>query len=332
MGAHRYWRVKIDQFTDYLSVSEFDLYQIYFYDSFNTDTRATDAYGGTAIAGESYSAGYLPANAFDGSTGNLWATTGNTATYADKWIGWDFGSGNAYEIKQWGIAPYSSSNTPVIFALEYSDNGTSWTRVQTITKVSHSDWGGVTFAKGGGVSTFPYSDEMYTSYPVTTGSGHRFWRFKLTGVPISSEVDIAQVNFQLSGTTLHFYSTPTFAGSAYGASYLPRHATQKVNSSGGLPFIFKNSDLTAGDAWLAFDFGGKVAPDNLNIVWLNYVYIPTGMIIEYSDDGTSWTTSDTYVPTNPGSGGNISQNFGVTSGGGGGGGGGTAIQMVVVAC
>jgi hypothetical protein len=127
VAAHRYWRLYI---TAAQSSAETDLAEFYLC---TTVGGASVATGGTASADTTFSGTYVPANAFDGNNTTSWASA---STAMPHWLQYDFGAGNAKDIVQWGIQSIFTSGysqyTPKDFSLQYSDDGTTWTALDTI--------------------------------------------------------------------------------------------------------------------------------------------------------------------------------------------------------
>lgn len=145
MAAHRYWRVKtISAPGAYISWAT-----VYFCTVANGASVAT---GGTAIADSYYAPeGDTPANAYDATSATFWACNGSGTL---SWIGYDWGTNSAnwpdiveilLQVRNdgsWG--QYAS-----VVAIEYSDNGTTWTELYRT--------GTITWAGAGNFQRFTYS-------------------------------------------------------------------------------------------------------------------------------------------------------------------------------
>lgn len=129
------------------------------------DYPLTDAAtGGTALTSGYYGPGFEPANAFDDNAGTYWQA--NTTLAVGSWIGYNLGTAKMLEqvtVKQYQFAGgnhgYASSA-----AVEYSDDGSSWTTLHTITLAQNTN-----------VQTF--------DLPVS--SAHQYWRLRSTGAVIT---------------------------------------------------------------------------------------------------------------------------------------------------
>lgn len=119
MAAHLYWRLNITANagdTAYLAVAELEFRA--------TIGGADQCTGGTAISG----AFDIPANAFDN---NATTRASNTVSVFTGWIGYQFAS--AVDVLQYTIQahPTTPLRSPSVWALQYSDDGTSWTSAES---------------------------------------------------------------------------------------------------------------------------------------------------------------------------------------------------------
>lgn len=132
MSAHRYWRLWVPfdaGFTSYCAVSECEM---------RTASGGSNvATGGTPAASSSYSSGYLPAKAFDGSTGADNGWTSNYDNGQPEWLSYDFGSGNDKDIVEVVLkAPVSGlglDRLPRAFLFQYSDDNAIWITQRAIS-------------------------------------------------------------------------------------------------------------------------------------------------------------------------------------------------------
>jgi hypothetical protein len=128
--AHRYWRiyntVAKAQGWSGVSIAELELYD---------GIGGPNLTGlGTPISGSNYVT--EPASgAFDGDkTSAGWSGAQDSAAlYQTSWLGYDFGAGTEYNIKQYEISvnPASPDSGPYKWRFEYSDDGTTWTSTST---------------------------------------------------------------------------------------------------------------------------------------------------------------------------------------------------------
>ena len=118
----RYWRINIqDAYSDPTRVR---IAEIEFLNG-GSDL----ATGGTAI-GTNWNGSNTPASAFDDND-----TTFFEAFYTDRDqdVGYDLGAGNESTLLSYTIKPNSQNSAPDDFTLEYSNDGTNWTVVDTRT-------------------------------------------------------------------------------------------------------------------------------------------------------------------------------------------------------
>lgn len=121
-------------------------------------------------------------------------------------------------------------------------------------------------------------------------SSHRYWRVLVTASAGGGDTACNELELRSSsgGANLTGTGTP-ISGSEYSAGYADDYAfdgnaANSWNSSGGLGTT----------AWIGYDFGAGNAHDIIEIAFKargDYVgNAPTDMQVEYSDDGSSWTT------------------------------------------
>ena len=138
--AHRYWRLNITavQTTGYAALAEVQ---------FRTSAGVPLLFsGGTASASSIDTPGFDdPPDAADNNPATFWASFGQVP----QWWGYDYGAGNAKAVVEITILPRAdlASQGPTIFTPQWSDDGTSWTPMATITGVA--PW------TAGVIQTFP---------------------------------------------------------------------------------------------------------------------------------------------------------------------------------
>jgi len=138
MAAHRYWRLKWDS-----SPRGFcSCLQLQFRDTLG-GPDLTQGSPGVAIDGSHYN-GYTPNRAFARGSSDFWSSDGPA-----DWLGWDFGSGAAFDIVQTvyeGRPGLCNDDAPRPGGLEWSDDGASWTRSFTLSPIPGSYNDGVFYA------------------------------------------------------------------------------------------------------------------------------------------------------------------------------------------
>jgi hypothetical protein len=157
--GHRYWRVNVtaNNGDSVLVINELELFDA------TTGAKAT---GGTKSASSELNASYVAGNAFDGDflsggAGTVWATNSS----ASGWLQVDYGAGNEKDIRAftiWSRVGFASQ-APKDFTLQYSDNGSSWTTLITVTnQTSWLDREARTFVSSTPSYTgSPWGDHLY---------------------------------------------------------------------------------------------------------------------------------------------------------------------------
>lgn len=138
MAAHRYWRVRSPS-TWWTDGTTFSLAELKLKDSYGGPDRA---HGLTGEADSSFSAGFLPANAFDGNPATIWNSS-TTPLAGGHWIGVDFGVGVTYDIVEIEITARNdpARQEPKSFFVEWSDDNLSWTTSWSVSGLASWDAG-----------------------------------------------------------------------------------------------------------------------------------------------------------------------------------------------
>lgn len=114
---HEWWRVRITagKSTTVVAISD-----VRFHDRVDGVDLTT---GGTAIADSTSSASFAAANAFDASSSTVW----RSGAGFPHWIGYHFA--NPVRVTEYTVRPSAAHSTeqPTAWALQYSDDGVSWT-------------------------------------------------------------------------------------------------------------------------------------------------------------------------------------------------------------
>ena len=127
MAAHSYWRLNVSANagdTSFLAIAEIEMRA--------TVGGADQCTGGTPTASASDGSS-PPSNAFDNNATTRWSTPSSTLT---GWIGYQFAS--PVDVAQYTIQahPTTPARSPKDWALEYSDDGSTWVAVETRQDVS----------------------------------------------------------------------------------------------------------------------------------------------------------------------------------------------------
>jgi len=134
--------------------------------------------GGTAFTN--------PGNAFD-----MTSSTSATTAALPAYIGITYASGFTPTVMyiQSDVATIGNT-TPLTFTLDYSDNGSSWTTLQTFT--SQTNWA--------------YSERR--KYIITGAASHNYWRMNVTAAQSGNSVNVAE--FTLEDTNGNWLVTQNF--------------------------------------------------------------------------------------------------------------------------
>lgn len=124
----------------------------------DTEARTADVCtGGTAIE-SGHVGGQVPANAFDDDTGTYWQQ--NDIVIGTDYIGYDLGVAVTKHVRSFRIWQHTSDSYQMdSIKLEWSDNGSSWTTVDTVD-----------------TSGDPGSGAWSRWYALPSSGAHRYWR------------------------------------------------------------------------------------------------------------------------------------------------------------
>jgi len=222
---------------------------------------------GTTI-GNMTTAGGIAA-AFDGDT------TQNTTQCArlvaggewNHYVGKDYGSGNTYAVTQMkvtnssdeGLLNEGASDTAHRMGIEWSDNGSSWTRVwesnNNFTRQAN-------VALGATVTVDTTTAGVTTNW--STAGTHRYWRYNCKGNS-SNGTNVAELQFWIGGTT---------DASATGTLIQSANAVGSAKTKVGGTMLYKDN---AGTATLGTDL----------------------KIYFTCDGGSNWTEASSYSAITP---------------------------------
>jgi hypothetical protein len=254
--AHRYWRVNGFAVSGaQLEISEL----VPHFGGVSTQVQftASDTPGG----------GGALSNLIDGSlsTRVYWADT--VAEAGGFYLRWDFGAPRVIDGVRLG--GYDTSDRyPTGFALEHSDDGSTWTTQATVSGLS-----------------YPGNNTLSSTIDVA-GSGatyHRYWRI--------NAIVVAGAFFEVSEVQL-------LSG---GVTPFPQISASDTPSGGAIDLLFDGSLSTrnawadtvaeAGGFWIRFDFGGLAEVDGLKVgAYDDSSRYPSQLTLQYSDNGSTWTT------------------------------------------
>jgi hypothetical protein len=276
----RYWRIRVieDQSGGTVPAISAD----------NIEMRATA--GGsdlttTASNGFADSTGEgTVSNAFDGNNGTFWVSSNAGGTYGTHWIAYDFGSGNAVEIRQivWAKRPdgFGRNEAPTIGIVEYSDNASTWTAYWAFATLG--DWDAPAESR-----TFTKPDDGLET----------FWRIRATSVQGGSSFGWATGNVEFretaggSDVTQIGVGASGYALGSQGTSGTTR-PLEAFDGNVDSSFV-SNNTLASATNWLGFAF---FAGRDINEVTIQAYNNASGAnncitagVVETSKDRVNWT-------------------------------------------
>lgn len=138
--AHKFWRLYFitkGSGADYASAYEIEMRA--------TPGGSDQCTGGAATASSTDSV-YVPGRAFDNNTGSVYAWI-SAAGLANQWIAYEFPE--PVSVAELWYMPYYFGSVlygPSEFSIEYSDNGSDWTRLKTFSGLTWASGEAKTFA------------------------------------------------------------------------------------------------------------------------------------------------------------------------------------------
>lgn len=276
MSAHRYWRILMYYAQSggdgTLGISEIEMRE--------TNGGSNAIGSGTAAASSSLNSSFLPAKAVDGNTATMWISTNNSA---DAWWSYDFGSGVTKDIVEVKLSNRTDSFYGEVskkFDIQFSDDNSAWT-----TYWSRD------YSPGYKSGSFWSAAAQSKVFAMTS----RWWRIKLyyASTALADGVNsfaAIEMRSAIAGADLITGGFPV-------ASSFLSNATSFEADKGhdGSVSTFWLSTNNSADAWWGYDFGPG-AWFNVEEIVLTarndgfYGETATHFDIDYSTDGTNWTT------------------------------------------
>lgn len=281
MAAHRYWRILF--MAGRQAAGDVDLGWVKFFETVDIDATVAanpSSVGGTAISGENYSASYLPAKSFNyanGETAAGWASLSSPTWGTTKWIGYDFGAGNAKDIVAYSIAYYSIYE-PYGWLFQWSDDGSTWTTRDTVT--------GFRFLDG--------TSHFFRCPETVGGSGYRYWRVYASGT--GTGMAIGEISLRSVAGGANLITSPyasLFGDSLYSDSsaYHPRKAID--GNLNALSYSFMAANTVDPHWWMA-DLGKKVSLAEVVMNVGDASYTRSSYKLQASNDRVSWDDMGTF--------------------------------------
>jgi len=270
MAAHRYWRLN---FTASNSGSGYRINEVELRTSAG---GANAAVGGTATAAVT-NFGANPVSAFDSSPTGYWAAEG---VGEGRWLQYDMGAGNAIDVAELAITAHTiAQNTPKNFALQYSDDGASFTTLWTYTNVTNWEPGQRRLFNSAGETAAP-------SIP----DACRYWRLIVTNNQAGFNGYIAEL--ELRGSVGG--SDQTGSGTAYDGYTTVSGGTASNAFDNDPATQWKHSFLNGSHNWFYYDFGSGVTHSVAEIAITappNADDSPSEFMLQRSEDSIAWATS-----------------------------------------
>lgn len=268
---HRYWRLYINSTSStYVSASEIEL---------RTAPGGADVTGsGTASDSTHYNTSSTGTQAFDNNTATIWASLAGMP----QWVQYDFGAGNEKDIQQFTFRTTTyPAEGPQNFALQYSDDGSTWFNLYTVD--SQPTW------SSGETRVFTVPSEK-----------PRYWRIKITAnasggyytVTQAAEIELREAagGADKTGVTGTYLESGHYTSGSTGDKAFDNDAA-----------TYWTSDIFPGDGsgvYIGWDFGAGNGYDIVEFAIKNRDVAPTAaprdFTVESSFDGAAWTTKGIY--------------------------------------
>lgn len=262
MAAHRYWRIYVtasNGTTWHQIGAELELRQ--------SIGGADESSVGTASASGQISNDYAASKAFDNTAGTMWNAPAATGRL-------QFAFATNREVVEYTVAARNDgflTDTPKNWTFEYSDNGTSWSTAHTVTNATGWSLGEV------------------RTYSFTTVGEHRYWRINVSANNGSAgNVAIAEMELRASSG---------------GADLTTPYPTLTSGDESSFPFINAlDNNTSTFHQWLGatlpkyagVDFGSATKDIVQISITAHMSYsdrCPKDFSIQWSDDGSTWTTA-----------------------------------------
>lgn len=264
-GSHRYWRILIySGAPNQINISEIRLLR----EGINQATGGTTIHNGE-------SSGFPASNVFDGVLTSRWVSSAAVSPKPETplWIGYDFGI--AKEIDALSIHSHLTTSGPRDFFLQYSDDNVTWTDAFEVRNQLNWTAG----------ETRIFDQSTFIPDP----DAHRFWRLNVTAANGFGGISVARIEYLRNGVdNAVFYNNDTGPSTTFfNGSFHPRNAYDTDLATRHLTNGFPT--LTQFD----FGVGFKRAVDQVALTGQNQsnqTASPRDFTVQWSDDGTNWTT------------------------------------------
>ncbi len=263
--------------------------------NYTSSSRGSNLLSGTSAQGR-FGSSVSANQTFDGNTGSYYIAT---QTSADDWLEYDLGSNKTFNyLKQyfWNTAAY----TPSSYVVESSTQGTSANLASSAT--AWAPW-----AQTGYTASAPNDNNYNTMYYSAFNSGAMTQLFEQSfatprsvgGVDLQYwDQNSAAKNYQIEGSSTATVSiTPTSATSSSVYTNTPASfgPLLSIDRNAGSRWI-SNVATNTTPQWLQMDLGSSQSIAGLAWVNESSSYLTKDFSIDYSTDGTNWTSA--YDTTN----------------------------------
>lgn len=272
MAAHLYWKLLVNSANSGQGTASFSLAEWAFYDASNTQISTS---GATATGSPAFSG--TPANVIDGNSSTFYCANGFTFP---QYVQVQFPS--AVAVDHFTLTnTLSAGEGPTDFALQYSDNGTTWT------------------------TAFSYQNAMWTNAQVTqtfytTGI---VYRLKVTSSGSTSgdpTVAIGDLSFYDASSTL--ISTATGTPLASGQSR-PNVVANAFDGSGCSTFwdsaLAFGAPSSGSPQWIGFHFPSSVSVASVTLTTSSNSFFaqhgPLVFDLQFSSDGATFVSLGSYT-------------------------------------
>ena len=272
MAAHRYWRVTITAST----AGSTNLISPYAMELRATAGGVDQCYGGTSDAS------HVPTDVFELFDHSNSTYYNNGSPGVTCWVQYDMGAGNDIEVFELWFLPRYSSQMPKDFSLEYSDDGTAFTTLQSWT--GEESWtGGV--GKAFALPGMPVSNQWSLNFnmpePADLNAIARYWRIYVTQT-VSTNHSYYEIEMRATSGGADLCS-----GGTATASHNSSTAYKAFNDNGGDYWI---SGVSGVDQWIQYDFGAgnEVNVKEIALKPREWYYAPKNFSLQYSLNGTEY--------------------------------------------
>jgi hypothetical protein len=223
----------------------------------------------------------MGAKIVDGNTATKWSSRASQAVNGAYWVKLDLG--NSYQINRWDVTHAGSESASYItrdFKLQKSDDGVTWTDVDTVT-------GNTVNVTSRTVSPFSARYvRLYITNPVQPGTTNVSARIYELGLYSTSGIMGAGNIAQGKTATENGYATSAEMGA------------KTVDGSTTTKWSCRSTQATNGAYWVKLDLGSKYQVSRWKVTHAgseSSTYITRDFKLQKSGDGITWTDVDSVT-------------------------------------